>query len=162
MHYSIVPVTLLYVGAIGTLGWLGAREIGIGSNGRRLRLARAAAVAMFAVSAATVPAWWVPAILRLNPHARELRAVTALVPDTASVTAPDYLLNQMARRPRIAKTWMGPLTTTSYVILQEPDSLGYSGIRQDTRYSKAAAETLRRAGYVAIHGRNGVHVWRRP
>lgn len=157
MHYSIVPVTLLYVGSIGTLGALAARTLAIG--GRRVRVTLVLAVMMLAASFATVPVWVARAVGRLNPDVPEIRAVMRLVPDTASVTAPNYMLNHMARRRHIAKTWDGPLTTTEYVILEEPFVAGAREVR--ALYSPADRDTLRRAGYVPVLERNGWHVWRR-
>jgi uncharacterized membrane protein len=158
-HYSVAPVTLLFVGAIGTLAFCGAREITLGR--RRVRIARLLALALLAASLAGVPVWMTRAIGRLNPHADEVRALIATIPDTASVTAPDYILNHMAKRRHIAKTWAGPLNTTEYLILEDPSRLHFQGVPEDTPYTPANAARVEADGYVRIYAHDGLYAWRR-
>jgi uncharacterized membrane protein len=159
-HYSVAPVTLLFVGAIGTLAFCGARDVGL-PGGRRVRLARLLALALLAASLAAIPVWATRAIERLNPHADEVRALIATIPDTASVTAPGYILNHMARRRHIAKTWEGSLTTTEYLILEDRRRLHFHGVAVDTPYTPAIAARVEAEGYVPIYARNGLYAWRR-
>jgi uncharacterized membrane protein len=92
MHYSVVPATVAYVAAVGTLAWIATR---------RPRLARALAALMLVVSLATVPVWARRAVSRLNPHRERALAAMRAVPPAASVAAPGVLLNEMAKRPQL-------------------------------------------------------------
>jgi uncharacterized membrane protein len=157
LHYSVVPVAMLTVGAIGTMARL--TEASLTIAGRRHRWPPLLAGAMLAISAALVPVWMARAFQRLNPDADEARAVMAVVPDTASVTAPNYMLNHMARRRRIGFNWLGALN--EYVILEEPSRRLAEPSVAELVFTPEVARSLRAAGYVEVHARDGWHVWHR-
>lgn len=158
LHYSLVPVVLLMVGAIGSLARLRNRTVR--SGGRRIPVARWLAGAMLAISVAAAPLWMARTAQRLQLRPEKARAVIALVPDTASVTAPGYLLNQMAQRRRIGLNWIGPLN--EYVIVEEPRGRPFEDALIEMRHTPEVAGALRDSGYVEIHARDGWHIWHRP
>jgi uncharacterized membrane protein len=157
LHYSLVPVAMLTIGAIGTMTRLSRASITIA--GRSLRWPPLLAGSMLAIASCLVPVWMTRAVQRLNPDADEARAVMAVVPDTASVTAPNYMLNHMARRRRIGFNWLGPLN--EYVILEEPRRRYIEPSSMELVFSPEVARSLRAAGYVQVHARDGWHVWHR-
>jgi uncharacterized membrane protein len=159
-HYSLIPIAVLYVAAAGSLARLAQGALGA----PRPRLARGIAVAMALVSLATVPVWLTRAVGRLNPHAADVREVMAMVPDTASVTAPLWILTEMARRPRLAFAWeRNPVerTTTAYVLLEERNRMFFQGRTEEVFQSAELDSSLARAGYRKLHAKNGFHLWRR-
>lgn len=160
MHYSIVPVTLLYAGSIGTLAWLHARGWKLPLGLRSASLARVGATLMLAVSVATVPVWLFRAVGRLNPDATEIRALLSRVPAKASVTAPSYILNEMARRPLLAFARGTGRPTTDFVILEDPSGIFFRGTTVEWLYSAAQEASLSASGYQLIHRENGRYLWR--
>jgi uncharacterized membrane protein len=158
LHYSVVPVAVLYVACIAGLARLAPRSLALGR--RRPSLALVAAGVLFVLSLASVPVWFVRALGRLHPERERVIEAMRVVPDTASVTAPGFMLNHMAGRRLIAKTWSGPLTTTEYVILEDANKMFYEGISGETHFTPAVADTLARAGYRPVWERDGRHVWK--
>jgi hypothetical protein len=160
LHYSIVPVTLLYASAIGTLALLHARRWKLPSRLGSVSLARAGAALMLAVSVATVPLWLFRAVGRLNPDAAEVRALVSRVPAMASVTAPSYMLNEMARRPVLAFARGTRRPTTDFVILEDQRGLFFRGTTVEWLYSAAQEASLSASGYELIQRQKGRYLWR--
>lgn len=160
LHYSIVPVTLLYASAIGTLALLHTRGWRLPARLGALPLARVAAALMLVVSVGTVPMWLVRAVGRLNPDAAQVRALVSRVPAMASVTAPSYMLNEMARRPVLAFARGAQRPTTDYVILEDPRAIFFHGTTVEWLYSAAEERSLTASGYELVHRENGRYLWR--
>jgi uncharacterized membrane protein len=152
MHLSVLPATVAFVAALDTLGAIGVE---------RPRLARFLAIGMLAVSLATVPVWLHRALGRFHPHREQALAVVAAVPETASVAAPDFLLNQMARRRQLDFVWGMHEHPTLYVILEEEGARGFEGGPIETRYTPATRDSLARLGFVPVYARGGYRVFRR-
>jgi uncharacterized membrane protein len=152
MHYSVLPATVALVAAAGTLGTIAPR---------RPRLARLLSIAMLAVSLLTVPVWLRRAVGRLHPHREQPLAAAAAVPDTASVAAPGFLLNEMARRRQMDFVWGTHADPTLYVILQEEGARWFEGESIETHYTPAAGDSLTRLGFVPVYEKDGYHVFRR-
>jgi hypothetical protein len=161
MHYSLLPVIAMYAASIGTLRLLGGpagrRPIG------RVPVTLAIAAVMLAASAVTVPVWARRAVGRLNPNVAAIRAVLAVIPDTASVSAPGYLLNRLANRRTLGLLWTeDDLVRNEVVILEEERLRFYEGSTIELPWSARAEKILRAAGYAPLLERDGWHVWRRP
>jgi uncharacterized membrane protein len=155
MHYSVVPVTVAYAAAVGTLARFGRARVPAGG------LPSILATLMLVVSIATVPIWLKRAIGRLNPRLEEVRAAIAVVPDTASVTAPGYMLNAMARRRVLDFAWGTHRFPTEYVILEGPGRQFFEGQTIDQLDSPAVGDSLARLGLRVIYAQDDFRIWRR-
>ncbi len=160
IHFSLVPVLLLYIGAIGTMTW--AQRLPPLRLPRRLATPRAIAILMLAASVLTVPLWARRALGRLNPHVAEIRQILRTIPNTASVAVPGYLLDELTHRRQLELLWHEEdLTRTEFVILEEPRLMFFEGTSVDLSYLPHGAEVLRDGGYEQVIDRDGWHVWRR-
>ncbi len=160
MHYSIVPVLFLTVGTLATLQRMSGLTLRVGGKPRPL--VGVCVMAMFLFTIATVPIWLTRALGRFHPDPRGVQAIMNMVPDTASVTAPGYVLNHMAARRMIAKTWSGDLTYSEFVILEVRRARNADRGDLEVPFSAGVADTLVTAGYHEIYAADGWHVWRRP
>lgn len=156
MHFSIVPVIVLFFASMSTV--VPARATA-GARSRWLR--RWVPVGMLSVVVLAAPVWMGRAARRLSPFAPEIRRVLATIPDTASVTAPGYLLNHLAGRPRIALAWNDDILHTEYVILEDSSRFFFKGRTVDVFYSPRLDSLLAHARYSRALEYRGWHVYRR-
>ncbi len=156
MHFSVAPMVVLFFAAIETLGRLQ------GSSRPPAALARRWAPAgMLAVGLLLAPGWAVRAVARLNPFSAQIREVLAALPDTASVTAPGYLLNHLAARRQFALEWNDDIRHTEYVVLEDSSRFFFKGTTVDIFYSPHFDSLLTAGGYRRVLDRHGWHVYRR-
>jgi len=156
MHYSIAPVVVLLFAAVDALGRLDPRRPGLFGSVRRW-----APVGMLAVVLLLTPAWAIKARARLNPFTAEIQEVLALLPDTASIAAPGYLLNHLAARPRFEFMWSEEVPHTEYVVLEDSSRFFFQGTTVDAFYTPRFDSLLVAGGYERMAFRNGWHVYRR-
>jgi uncharacterized membrane protein len=161
MHYSLVPVVFLYLGSLAMLARLGSAAWRLRLGRITLSPARIAALAMLLASVSTMPVWMARAAGRLNPWRDEVRRVMSMVPDTASVAAPSYMLNQMTHRRQLEFVRGDDFLAAEYVILEDPDRLYFPGTTVEHFYSAPLAARLTAAGYRVLYAEQGWHVWRR-
>ena len=156
MHYSIVPVIGLLFGAMATLERLGNAPARGATWTRRW-----APLLMAGVALALAPVWAVRAAGRLNPFTPQIREMLVTVPDTASVTAPGYLLNHLARRREIGMEGNENFARTECVVLEDHSRSFFEGRRVDIFYSPRLDSALVAAGYEKTYQRDGWYVFRR-
>lgn len=156
MHYSVVPAVVGLFAAVATIARLDASRSGVPAFARRW-----APVAMMAVVVALAPGWAVRAAQRLNPYTDQIRGVLATLPDTASVTAPGYLLNHLAARPRLQMMWSAKLPATEFAILEDSSRFFLKGTTVDVFYTPALDSLLKSGGFAKVAERDGWHVYRR-
>jgi hypothetical protein len=156
MHYSVAPAVVALFAAVGTIARLDASRPGFSAFARRW-----APVAMMAVVVVLAPGWALRAAQRLNPYTAQIRGVLATLPDTASVTAPGYLLNHLAARPRLQMMWAAELPVTEFAILEDSSRFFLKGTTVDVFYSPALDSLLTTGGFAKVTERDGWHVYRR-
>ncbi len=156
MHYSVAPAIVLQFGAIASLARLDPARGRFAAAVRRW-----APVAMMAVGLLLLPGWALRAVARLNPYANTIREVLSTLPDTASVTAPGYLLNHLAARRRLALAWREELPATEYVVLEDSSRFFLKGTTVDAFYTPRFDSLLSAGGYAKVTARDGWHVYRR-
>lgn len=155
MHYSLAPALVALFAAIATLSRFDAARAGLPTLLRRW-----APVTMMAVTVLMTPGWALRAGSRLNPYATQIREVLAALPDTASVSAPGYLLNHLAARPRLQLMWSAELPATQYVILEDSSRFFLQTTTVDVFYTPPLDSLLRAGGYRPVTERHGWHVYR--
>jgi hypothetical protein len=156
MHYSIVPAVVSIFAAAATL-----RRFPPDAAGVAARVRRWAPAAMLAVGLLLTPGWAIRAVQRLNPYSPQIREVLATLPDTASVTAPGYLLNHLAARPRLALEWNEDIGHTDYVVLEDSSRFFLTGTTVDIFHTPHLDSLLVAKGYAEVVTRHGWHVYRR-
>lgn len=156
MHYSVAPAIVLLFGAIASLARLDPARGRFAAAVRRW-----APVGMMAVGLLLMPGWALRAVARLNPYANTIREVLSTLPDTASVTAPGYLLNHLAARRRLALAWREELPATEYVVLEDSSRFFLKGTTVDVFYAPAFDSLLITGGFAQVAERDGWHVYRR-
>lgn len=156
MHYSVAPAVVLLFAAVATLRRIGPARPGFGAFARRW-----APAAMMAVVLLLAPGWAIRAIARLNPFSPQIREILSALPDTASVSAPGYLLNHLAARPRFALAWYENLPNTDYVVLEDSSRFFLTGTTVDVFYTPHFDSLLAAGGYSSVMARHGWHVYRR-
>ena len=156
MHYSVAPAVVLMFAAVATLQRFDAARSGLAGLARRW-----APLAMMAVVLVLSPGWALRAAARLNPYRAQIREVLAAVPDTASVTAPGYLLNHLAARPRFALGWREELPGTEYIVLEDSSRFFLQGTTVDAFLTPSFDSLLTAGGYAKVLDRHGWHVYRR-
>jgi len=156
MHYSVAPAVILMFAAVSTLQKFDPARPALAMSIRRW-----APPAMMAVTLLLAPGWALRAAGRLNPYASQIREVLRAVPDTASVSAPGYLLNHLAARPRIALQWEVRVPNTEYVVLEDSSRFFFKGTTVDVFYSSQFDSLLTSGGYDKVLDRHGWHVYRR-
>ncbi len=156
MHYSIAPAIVVLFAAVDTLSRLPAT-----AGGGATRVRRWAPIAMMAIALLLVPGWALRARARLNPYTREIRAALAAVPDTASVSAPGYLINHLAARHTIGLMWSETLPATSMVVLEDSSRFFLNTTTVDAFFTPRFDSLLRNGGFVKTYARDGWHVYQR-
>jgi len=157
LHFSVVPVVVLFFASIATLARVGAKDP------QPARLVRCwAPLGILAMVLLLSPVWALKAAKRLSPFTTQIHRVLAAIPDTASVTAPGYLLNHLADRPKIALERNDDILHTEYVVLEDSSRLFFKGTTVDVFRSPHLDSVLARASYTKILELDGWHVYRRP
>jgi uncharacterized membrane protein len=145
MHYSVAPVSMFAVAMMKGM--------------QRSRLGPLLCWLACALTVATVPVWALRARQRANPYRAEVRRVLAVLPDSASVAAPGYMLGELAARPTIGFVWREGVTRLDYVVVEDADRKFYPGTSVDTFYTPALGAALHREGYVDVPVPHGWHVF---
>ena len=156
MHYSIVPLVVMLFAAVATLARLDPARSGFASFTRRW-----VPMAMMAIALFLAPGWAMRAAQRLNPYSVQIREVLAHVPDTASVTAPGYLLNHLAARSRIALAWSENVADVEVVVVEDSSRFFLRSPTVDVFHSPRLDSILVARGYVRGFSRYGWHVYQR-
>ncbi|MEO6462275.1 MAG: DUF2079 domain-containing protein, partial [Candidatus Eisenbacteria bacterium] len=157
MHYSILPACVLAFGALQAVERGRAR----GGIGGWLRRPEAWTGSMLAVTLLVAPLWLKKAIERIHPWPNEVRTVLAQIPDTASVTAPMYLVNELARRRDVGHARTDRLDRRTWMLVEDTSRKYYTGQTVDTFYTAALGESFAREGYEPVPTPAGWHLWRR-
>jgi uncharacterized membrane protein len=156
MHYSVAPAVVFLFASVATLRRFEAARTGLVGFARRW-----ATVAMMAVVLLLAPGWAVRAMGRLNPYAAQIREVLATLPDTSSVTAPGYLLNHLAARPRFQLGWREELPSTDYIVLEDSSRFFFQGTTVDAFHTPRFDSLLTAGGFAKVLARDGWHVYAR-
>jgi uncharacterized membrane protein len=163
MHYSIVPVVVFAAASIATISrWETApNPLEAGRVVWTRRAARAAVLGLLGASLLSVPVWALRARERLNPYRDQIHRMLSVIPDTASVRAPMYLANRLARRRQLEFCWTYDGATEEYVIAEERNRLFFRGTTIEKFYSPELSRYLRGVGYEPVYERDGWHVFRK-
>jgi hypothetical protein len=156
MHYSVAPAVVLMFAAVATL-----RRFDAAGGGPAPLVRTWAPRAMLAIGLLLLPGWAMRAGARLNPYRSQIRQVLAVIPDTASVTAPGYLINALAARRHIGLAWSEALPATSYLVLEDSSRFFLKSTTVDAFHTPRFDSLLLAGGYERVLQRDGWHVYRR-